>query len=583
MPRENRNRTPWSDRKSYKEHVIKTADGEEFKLYDPGRNQHESYSKSMKNNRKIYAKVKEYAKENGDKVDGDGMPLVHHEIWYKYLSRAAYETGEGWGVNEKLWITSPRMGERGFSMYLGLSPVDTIRKSKKRQVAAAGAGDDDEQEARKVAAPKVPSDEMVLNEEKEEEEKPAQKVSAEKSKMSARECTIKGVKYACNTETGKIYDLESFMEYIRGEREEPFLVGQDFDKDGKKMIRIDVNKLEEIKKQHEEKKKRLEEEKERKEQEEHESFVNSLTPVTYKGKNIFYGPFDERSHSYPLYSESEDDYHLIGDYEPDSIFTKKFDENKLDNFVIQYRGYDTDTSEEEEYDHAAQVQAEIEEEERWQREMEESEKKWEDEREEREKKQAEDKKIAKQKEEEEANRKTSKRQTLKERMKARAMLSAASRPPSVRDIKTVRPPAAGDDEKVKADEPIPDSECKACLLMIRDGDEKDTPSCGHQMHHSCLVQKCENNNYTDVKCPECDKDITEMCDKILKDKTRTETATLPEGWKAAWSNTHKRFYYFKKGTNETKWKKPTQSGGKKHKKTKRKHKKHHKRTKRRRR
>ena len=166
MPRENRNRTPWSDRKSYKEHVIKTADGEEFKLYDPGRNQHESYSKSMKNNRKIYAKVKEYAKENGDKVDGDGMPLVHHEIWYKYLSRAAYETGEGWGINEKLWITSPRMGERGFSMYLGLSPVDTIRKSKKRKVEAAGAGDD--QEDKKVAAPKVPSDEMVLNEEKEE-------------------------------------------------------------------------------------------------------------------------------------------------------------------------------------------------------------------------------------------------------------------------------------------------------------------------------------------------------------------------------------------------------------------------------
>ena len=31
------------------------------------------------------------------------------------------------------------MGERGFSMYLGLSPVDTIRKSKKRQVEAAGA------------------------------------------------------------------------------------------------------------------------------------------------------------------------------------------------------------------------------------------------------------------------------------------------------------------------------------------------------------------------------------------------------------------------------------------------------------
>ena len=574
MPRENRNRTPWSDRKSYKEHVIRTADGEEFKLYDPGRNQHDSYSKSMKNNRKIYAKVKEYARENGDKVDGDGMPLVHHEIWYKYLSRAAYETGEGWGVNDKLWITSPRMGERGFSMYLGLSPVDTIRKSKKRQVAAAGAGDDDEQEARKVAAPKVPSDEMVLNEEKEEEEKPAQKVAAEKSKMSARECTIKGVKYACNTETGKIYDFESFMEYLRGDREEPFLVGEDFEKDGKKMIRIDVSKLEEIKKQHEEKKKRLEEEKERKEQEEHESFVNSLTPVTYKGKNIFYGPFDERSHSYPLYSESEDGYTHIGDYDPDSIFTKKFDENKLDNFVIQYHGYDTDDTdsdkEEDDYDHAAQIQAEIEEEERWQREMEEREKKWEAEHEEREKKEAEDKKIAdqkaKQKEEEDTNRKKSRKQQLMARMKAKLMHSKlASRPPSVRDRKTVRPPAAGDDEKVKP--PAAGDDEKVKPPAAGDDEKVKPPAAGDDPKKDEIMKKAVEEK------PE---------NPPTEEELQRERESLPSGWDVAISRTWNRFYYFRKGSADRQWDKPTQSGGKKHKKTKRKHKKHHKRTKRRR-
>ena len=547
MPRKNQKvHEGWSDRKAYKEHVIKTDDGIEFKLYDPGRNQHESYSKSMKNNRKIYAKVKEYAKENGDRVDGDGMPLVHHEIWYRYLSRAAYETGEGWGINEKLWITSPRMGERGWSMYLGLSPVDTIRKSKKRQVEAAGAGD--EQEAKKVAAPKVPSDETQVDNEK--EEKPAQKVAAEKSRMSARECTIKGVKYACNTETGKIYDLESFMEYIRGDREEPFLVGEDFEKDGKKMIRFDRSKLEEIKKQHEEKKKRLEEEKERKEQEEHELFVKSLTPVTYKGKKIFYGPFDERAHSYPLYSESEDEYNLIGDYEPDSIFTKEFDENKLDNFVIQYHGYDTETDsdEEEEYDHAAQIQAEIEEEERWQREMEENDKKWEAEREERERKEEEDRKIAeqkaKQKTEEESNRKRSKAQILRGRMREKAMLDAAFRSSSVRDRKTVRPPAAGDDEKVKppaaGDDPKKDDKMK-----------------------KALAARPEN--------------------PPTQEELQRERASLPSGWDAAISRTWNRFYYFRKGSADRQWERPTQSGGKKHKKTKRKNKKHHKRTKRRRR
>ena len=77
-----------------------------------------------------------------------------------------------------------------------------------------------------------------------------------------------------------------------------------------------------------------------------------------------------------------------------------------------------------------------------------------------------------------------------------------------------------------------------------------------------------------------------MCDKILKNKTRAETATLPRRLESGYGlRTHGiRFYYFKKGTaDETQWNKPTQSGGKKHKKTKRKHKKHHKKTKRRRR
>ena len=436
----------WSDRQSYKEHIVETDDGRKFKLYDPGRDQPQSYSKSLKEHRRIYDKVKEYAKENNDEVDGDKLPFVDHYKWYDYLSRAAYETGEGWGINEKFWILSKQVGQRGWSDYLGLSPMDTIRKSKKRKVEAAGAGDGDEQEAKKVAAPKVPSDEMEVDNKK--EEKPAQKVAAEKAKISARECTIKGVKYACNMETGKIYDLESFMEYIRGDRQEPFLVGEDFEKDGKKMIRIDRDKLDEIKKQHEEKKKRLEEEKERKKQEEHEKFVKSLTPVTYKGKNIFYGPFDERDHSYPLYSESEDEYHLIGDYQPDSIFTKKFDENKLDNFVIQYRGYDTETdSSEEEVDHAAQIQSEIEEQEKWEREMEEERIKQEKEYEENNRKKAEQKRLddqkAKEREENERKNRSTKKLQLRERMRKQHL--NASTKSTTRESTSSRPPAAGDD------------------------------------------------------------------------------------------------------------------------------------------
>ena len=433
----------WSDRQSYKEHIVETDDGRKFKLYDPGRDQPQSYSKSLKEHRRIYDKVKEYAKENNDEVDGDKLPFVDHYKWYDYLSRAAYETGEGWGKDEKFWILSKKAGERGWSDYLGLSPMDTIRKSKKRKVEAAGAGDGDEQEAKKVAAPKVPSDEV------ESEEKVIEKVSAKKDRIRGRECTIEGVKYACNMETGKIYDLESFMEYIRGDREEPFLVGEDFEKDGKKMIRIDRDKLDEIKKQHEEKKKKLEEEKERKEQEEYEKFVKSLTPVTYKGKKIFYGPFDDRAHSYPLYSESEDGYNLIGDYEPDSIFTKEFDENKLDNFVIQYRGYDTETdSSEEEVDHAAQIQAEIEEQEKWEREMEEQRIKQEKEYEENERKKAEQKRLdeqkAKEREENERKNRSTRKLKLRERMKK--YINASTKSTDTQSTSSSsRPPAAGDD------------------------------------------------------------------------------------------------------------------------------------------
>ena len=92
----------------------------------------------------------------------------------------------------------------------------------------------------------------------------------------------------------------------------------------------------------------MENAKKRKEQAKHQAWVDSLTPVTYKGNKIYYEPANERG-TFELYDDTIEEgvYTNIGDYYPDNHRNPVFDEKKLENFGIQYRGYDTDSDESE--------------------------------------------------------------------------------------------------------------------------------------------------------------------------------------------------------------------------------------------
>lgn len=252
---------PYGDRPSYQEHVVKMNDGKEFKLYDPKRNQFESYSKSLKKYSKIYDKVKSYAQDNDDKLDGDGMPLVDHYKYFDYFSQAAKDTGMGWGINDKIWFPSIKMGERGYAMYLAMSPIKTIRASKKAKLAA---GDETENEATPVE--KVASDTMEVDTKSKRAAAGDDDKKSEKEKIKAVAIKIKGEQYALNKANGEIYEYESFVEYLKNKRKTPFVVGERFDKDGKAIGRIDSEKLEQIKKERkeaEEKMKRKQEKEDR--------------------------------------------------------------------------------------------------------------------------------------------------------------------------------------------------------------------------------------------------------------------------------------------------------------------------------
>lgn len=89
----------------------------------------------------------------------------------------------------------------------------------------------------------------------------------------------------------------------------------------------------------------MENAKKRKEQAERQAWVNSLTPTTYKGKKIYYEPFDKTSGNYNLWDDTFEEgvFTRVGEYEAESRTNPVFEKNKLHNFTFFYRGYDTDS------------------------------------------------------------------------------------------------------------------------------------------------------------------------------------------------------------------------------------------------
>ena len=73
----------------------------EFKAFDLFGN-----SRKKNENQPVYEKIAEYAASEGLKLDKDHppMPLVDPKKYIELIKRAKKELGQGWGVNEKIWI-----------------------------------------------------------------------------------------------------------------------------------------------------------------------------------------------------------------------------------------------------------------------------------------------------------------------------------------------------------------------------------------------------------------------------------------------------------------------------------------------
>ena len=84
---------------------------------------------------------------------------------------------------------------------------------------------------------------------------------------------------------------------------------------------------------------------------EYKEFVDSLKEVTYNGHKLYYAPYNERWHQFPLYDKLPDDdgdlvWKTIGDYDASSAADIP-DPTNDDNWAIQYHGYNPDSSDEE--------------------------------------------------------------------------------------------------------------------------------------------------------------------------------------------------------------------------------------------
>lgn len=82
-----------------------TTDGKSYILNVPEFKAFDYYGKCKKKNKELYEKISEYAKEEGLVVNRDNMPTdINAEKYIELIKRAKTELGEGWGVNEKIWI-----------------------------------------------------------------------------------------------------------------------------------------------------------------------------------------------------------------------------------------------------------------------------------------------------------------------------------------------------------------------------------------------------------------------------------------------------------------------------------------------
>ena len=103
-------REPYRKVEAAKEHELNiehelTTDGEKYILNVPEFKAFDYYGRCKEKNKELYKKISDYAKEEGLVVNKDNMPTdIPAEKYIELIKRAKIELGQGWGINEKIWI-----------------------------------------------------------------------------------------------------------------------------------------------------------------------------------------------------------------------------------------------------------------------------------------------------------------------------------------------------------------------------------------------------------------------------------------------------------------------------------------------
>lgn len=112
-------RDPFRQVEAAKEHEL-TTDGEKYILNVPEFKAFDYYGRCTEKNKELYKKISDYAKEEGLVVNKDKQPTdISAEKYIELIKRAKIELGQGWGINEKIWIIN--------KVYPNLAPYVNVR------------------------------------------------------------------------------------------------------------------------------------------------------------------------------------------------------------------------------------------------------------------------------------------------------------------------------------------------------------------------------------------------------------------------------------------------------------------------
>ena len=380
-----------------------SVDGRNYIVSLPSGNQHTAFSNCQKPDKfgPVYDKLRE---THADKIKG-GLKLP--EFPYKKgddallphiraIRQAFEDTGTGWGsgIGCKFWYDNLYFSDNydlySKQMYLNIRPTkEDIVRAKAGKKAAC-----EDRPAEKVAAEEPPAEKVAA------EEPPAQKVSSSSQPAPKPSVSKRGPNtdsmgrisvefiihdkshYAMEKGKNCIFFWKDWRDharkpethyptqiaYIKGDgipgsgenmpdtinvldrsKQRPFeyaddsgynTVGGQFIYPLKSEYELVITKSKE-------------EFEQEKREAEYKEFVDSLKEVTYNGHKLYYAPYNERWHQFPLYDKLPDEdgdlvWKTIGDY--DARSAADIPDPTKDNWVIQYHGYNPDSSDEEDSD-----------------------------------------------------------------------------------------------------------------------------------------------------------------------------------------------------------------------------------------